>query len=221
MAFFSVDNQIKRRQMELAEREQRLQNDPGRIFLNSLSRTAPQALLGALGDVGVNMASNYAKYNWFGGKEAEKMISYQPSALERYLRAEEGKTNPLSYQQFLRDYNLLGPALDQPSNQARTSYQAKNSALLDPRRSQPRGAVPTLVEPLSLDNLKSAGGKDSAIPAKVPTSDLTVEQIEQQKNQGVRFLTPDKEVEKMAPLPKPDSLIKEEPSVVTLSLIHI
>ena len=55
--------------MELAEREQRLQNDPGRIFLKSMASSAPKALFSALGNVGVNLATNAANYNLFGGKE--------------------------------------------------------------------------------------------------------------------------------------------------------
>ena len=74
MAFYNIDNQVKRRRMELAEKEQRLANDPGHIFMKSLASSAPKQLLSALGTVGVNLAKAGADYSLFGGKEERESV---------------------------------------------------------------------------------------------------------------------------------------------------
>lgn len=155
MAFFNIDNQIKRRQMELAEREQRLQNDPGRIFLKSMADSAPKALFSALGNVGVNLATNAANYNLFGGKERS----------EAQIRESEGRiaaTYPQLRQQFFdKNYKGAVPAM----GQQQATQQAKDEIQKPPM-------------PTRMPDMVDMG--DGTVAVEVPTEGLTVEQIEQQ-----------------------------------------
>lgn len=53
------------RQLKLQERQLRMQNDPGRIFLNAMAKAAPQATFNALGQLAVKSADFFS----FGGRE--------------------------------------------------------------------------------------------------------------------------------------------------------
>ena len=155
MAFFDYNNEIKRRQMELAEREQRLQNDPGRIFLKSMAQSAPKALFSALGNVGVNLATNAANYNLFGGKDRS----------EAQIRESEGRIAaiyPQLRQQFFdKNYKGAVPAM----GQQQATQQAKDEIQKPPM-------------PTRMPDMVDMG--DGTVAVEVPTEGLTVEQIEQQ-----------------------------------------
>tara|TARA_R110000796_G_scaffold96136_1_gene201670 strand:+ start:6888 stop:8960 length:2073 start_codon:yes stop_codon:yes gene_type:complete len=109
MAFYDTDNEIKRRQMALAENDLRLRNDPGRIFMRNLASAAPQALFSALGNVGVNLAKDASGYHMFGGKDRSE-------ATIRASEAGVAEKFPMLRGGFMADNypGALGPQVDTP-----------------------------------------------------------------------------------------------------------
>lgn len=109
MAFYDTDNEIKRRQMALAEKDLRLRNDSGRIFMNNLASAAPQALFSALGNIGVNLAKDASGYHMFGGKDRSE-------ATIRSSEAGVAEKFPMLRGGFMADNypGALGPQVDTP-----------------------------------------------------------------------------------------------------------
>jgi hypothetical protein len=72
-----IDNEeaFRKRQLDLQERQMRLQNDPGRLFLKTLVTAGPQALFQTLGKMGVDAL----QYKALGG---ERKVEAQEDAVQ-------------------------------------------------------------------------------------------------------------------------------------------
>ena len=142
MGFFDKEYRQQLRQQRLMEKELRLKNDPGAIFMRSLAAEAPGALYSLAG----NLAIDAAKYNLFGGKEAEDIARKKQYAEERHYSALEGAEDPLALERHRKKYNLFPDSL-KPGTQPSKPGELDEILGTGPKKPQKRSELDKILAP--------------------------------------------------------------------------
>jgi len=170
MGFFDKDYRQQLRQQRLMEKEQRLKNDPGAIFMRSLAAEAPRALYSLAGNLGIEAA----KHHLFGGVETQRRLDKAQQATERYQRSMVSDKSPQEFRQYNKDYGLgLAPSLAPPLS------LGKDSPGLPKPTPGPAPTKPTEPSsPMSLGETQALVNSLVEKPAPVaqPTQQLTYSQ---------------------------------------------
>ena len=86
---------LKAKQQQLAEKQLDMENDPGRVFLKSLSSAGGQTIASTLGQ----MAVGAAKYKLFGGERTLEESERSNRAQEKGAKERDSQANRLLKQE--------------------------------------------------------------------------------------------------------------------------